>query len=114
MVAHAEEAADLLVPNPPDSRSPRLRTAWYLYEGRLLPGLIGYIIYHVDETAQASSSHIETLSHLLSHAAVMGAGSSRAAGFGHVEIHPYERRRSGEAGRGHGGEPAEEENPVET
>ena len=86
-------ALDALVPSPSALRT--TRTTWYIYSGRTLPGLTGYTKYRVDE--ETREPHLETLSHVLSHAAVMGTGTSRATGFGDtaVEHHPGSRRTTG-------------------
>ncbi len=77
-------ALDLLTPSPSSTRT--VATTWYHYSGRTLPALTGYIKYCIDDTVEASNDQLETLGHILSHAATMGAGSSRATGFGDLKI----------------------------
>jgi len=86
-------ALDALVPSPSAMRAARV--TWYLYGGKTLPGLTGYTVYAVDE--EASEDQLETLSHVLSHAAAMGTGTSRATGFGDTRVEEYTV-----AGRGEG------------
>ncbi len=82
------QALELLTP-PPDTRG-KLWTTWYIYDGKPLPGLAGYIVYQVDPTARLPEKdledRLETLAHTLSHAAVMGVGTSRATGLGRAFI----------------------------
>lgn len=59
----------------------------YVYDGKKLPGLGGYITYRVDmellENIQGLKNLVENI---IAHARIMGVGSSRAMGLGHVEI----------------------------
>ncbi|AEM38329.1 hypothetical protein Pyrfu_0458 [Pyrolobus fumarii 1A] len=76
-----EAAERTLSPSPATWRTTRLR--YYIHSGRLLPALVGYTKLYVED---ATPEDTETTEHLLSHAAVMGMGASRAAGFGTTRI----------------------------
>ncbi|ALU12703.1 hypothetical protein EYM_06625 [Ignicoccus islandicus DSM 13165] len=52
---------------------------WYLYEGKWLPALSGTALFWVRELNDVVKT-------VLKHAALLGVGSGRAAGFGDVEI----------------------------
>ena len=85
----ALRAVELLVPEPGYCRT--MRREWYIYDGRPLPALRGRLSYRVDDSLRDVDEDtlrdmLETLAHVLSHAAVMGIGSSRATGFGRVRI----------------------------
>lgn len=63
----------------------------YVYEGKELPGITGYVNYVFDWDF-IKEKEIETfLENLLLHASIMGIGSSRASGFGHVTIKLLEK-----------------------
>jgi len=64
-----------------------VKLVWYLYEGHVYPALIGYIKYFIyEEALKRTPEVIDILPLLLKHARIMGIGTSRAAGFGHVNI----------------------------
>jgi len=76
-----------------------LKTAnlvWYVYNGELLPALIGYVKYYIDnQVLQLVQKIVEAkykldFTNLLSKsiilAQVYGAGDGRATGFGHISI----------------------------
>ena len=84
----ALRALDLLTPSPSAGRT--MFTVWYIYEGDALPGLAGYVKYMVDDTVEPSAGELELLGHVLSHAAAMGAGTGRAAGFGDLAVEAVE------------------------
>jgi len=56
------------------------KRVWYLYGGRWLPALGGRAAYY------ASGGGNRLLKKVLAHAAIMGVGSGRAAGFGHIAL----------------------------
>ena len=84
----ALRALDLLTPSPSAGRT--MFTAWYIYDGDALPGLAGYVKYMVDDTVEPSAGELSLLGHILSHAAAMGAGTGRAAGFGDLRVEAME------------------------
>ena len=76
-----QAAEKTLSPSPAIHETVKIR--YYLHDGTLLPALTGYAKLHVEE---ADQEDLETTEHLLSHALVMGMGSSRAAGFGIIVV----------------------------
>ena len=59
----------------------------YVYDGKKLPGLGGYVTYKVDVELLNNIQGLKYLvENILAHAKIMGVGSSRAIGLGHVEI----------------------------
>ncbi len=59
----------------------------YVYGHKTLPGLIGYAKYMIDwDILGGNEDYKLFLENLLLHAHVMGVGTSRANGFGHVTI----------------------------
>lgn len=59
----------------------------YLYEGKAIPGLIGYIKYYIDKEYLEKNINIKLLiENTLTHATIMGVGSGRANGFGHITL----------------------------
>ena len=70
--------------------------AWYIYDGRPLPALIGYVKYRVDPqqlnhiAKLAKTKHnidlADTLAKTLTLAKTYGVGDGRAAGFGHTTV----------------------------
>ena len=66
-----------------------IRRVWYLYEGRFLPAIVGYTKYYVvleDFPIELRELIGSFLRNLFIHAAVLGVGTGRASGFGHVKI----------------------------
>lgn len=60
---------------------------YYIYDGKPLPGLTGYIKYYVDEELVKDDEYLKLLiENMLVHASIMGVGSGRASGFGYVTI----------------------------
>ncbi len=59
----------------------------YVYDGKELPALSGYTTYLVDNEIIDSIKGFKTfLENIIAHAIIMGVGSSRAIGLGHVDI----------------------------
>jgi len=59
----------------------------YVYDGKVLPALSGYATYLVDSEVIDSIKGFRTfLENIIAHAIIMGVGSSRAIGLGHVDI----------------------------
>ncbi len=59
----------------------------YVYDGKELPALFGYATYLVDNEVIDSIRGFKVfLENIIAHAIVMGIGSSRAIGLGHVDI----------------------------
>lgn len=58
----------------------------YIYENKELPGLTGYVKYMIDWNLLNATDSKLFLENIIIHASVMGIGSSRANGFGHVTI----------------------------
>ncbi len=76
--------------SPPYTALNTARVRWFVYdyhgrETKPEPGLIGYTVFHV-ECDRVSSEEARLASTVLSHAAFMGIGSGRAAGFGVVSL----------------------------
>lgn len=64
-----------------------VRKVTYVYDGRELPALAGYATYIVDDEIINSVRGFKTfLENVIAHAIIMGIGSSRAIGLGHVDI----------------------------
>ena len=64
----------------------------YVYDGKELPALSGYATYLVDdEIINGIRGFRVFLENIIAHAMVMGIGSSRAIGLGHVDIYLLER-----------------------
>ena len=64
-----------------------VKKVMYVYEGKALPGLIGYIKYYIDKEFLDRQEGLKKLiENTLIHATIMGIGSGRANGFGHVTI----------------------------
>ncbi len=63
------------------------RRVFYIYDDKELPGVIGYVNYHLENDILSSYPEFKLfIENVLTHAYVMGVGSSRADGFGHVDI----------------------------
>jgi len=59
----------------------------YIYDGEKIPGLTGYIKYYINHDLLENKPEITKLiENILQHAEIMGVGSGRANGFGHVKI----------------------------
>ncbi len=56
-----------------------------LYDNKLIPTLTGYVKYWITLDGVDENSKI-LIENILSHAAIMGVGSSRSIGLGHIEI----------------------------
>ena len=60
---------------------------FYVYEGKKIPGLVGKVEYTVDREILEENREAKTLiENILTHAQIMGVGSGRANGFGHVTV----------------------------
>jgi len=81
------------------------RVVWYVYNGKLLPAMIGYAKYHVNPDAVARSSAkllskysldlLDCIAKAVALSKVYGAGGGRASGFGHISWHQPGRSASG-------------------
>ncbi len=71
-----------------------VRAVKYIYDGKALPGLYGYVAYKAPTDADLED--LLLAANALSHAAVMGIGRSRANGFGHVKIKKPKKRNKQE------------------
>ncbi|ADI31607.1 CRISPR system precrRNA processing endoribonuclease RAMP protein Cas6 [Staphylothermus hellenicus] len=58
----------------------------YVYGKKSLPGIVGYAKYMIDWDLLVETKAKHLLENLLLHASIMGIGTSRANGFGHVTI----------------------------
>ncbi len=59
----------------------------YVYDGKELPALSGYAVYLVDDEIIGNINGFKVfLENIIAHAIIMGVGSSRAIGLGHVDI----------------------------
>ena len=58
--------------------------AWYYYDGRWLPGVIGYAKFFLRKGI--SERDKDAIRKILQDAMEMGVGSGRAAGFGFVKL----------------------------
>lgn len=56
-----------------------------LYEQKTIPALTGYVKYWINKENTSKKEKL-LIENILSHAQIMGAGSSRAIGLGHIEI----------------------------
>jgi len=64
-----------------------VKRVYYLYDGKAIPGLTGYIKYYVAwETLEKNPNLKLLVENVLSHAIIMGVGAGRANGFGHVTV----------------------------
>lgn len=64
-----------------------VKKIYYLYNGKKLPALIGYIKYMVNQQPLLENRTLKLLiENILEHATIMGTGTSRANGLGHIEI----------------------------
>ena len=61
-----------------------VRRVWYYYDGKWLPGVVGYVKYFLRQGADEGAR--EMVREILRDAAEMGVGSGRAAGFGLVNF----------------------------
>ncbi len=69
-----------------------VRKTTYVYDGKELPALSGYATYLIDdEIVNGIRGFRVFLENIIAHAMVMGIGSSRAIGLGHVDIYLLER-----------------------
>ncbi len=73
----------VLSPAPTVMRTAFIR--YYYYSGSLLPALVGYAKFYID-MEDVGEAEARIAEEVLSHAAVMGVGSGRAAGFGNVWV----------------------------
>ena len=60
------------------------KRVWYYYDGKWLPGVVGYVKYFLRQGADEGAR--EAVREVLRDAAEMGVGSGRAAGFGFVRL----------------------------
>ncbi len=67
------------------------KTVMYIYEGKRLPGITGYVKYMIDWSLVDKLDAKLFLENLLLHTKIMGVGTSRANGFGHVTIRFIEK-----------------------
>ena len=58
----------------------------YIYEGKGYPAITGYIKYMIDWDLVEKTGAQKLLENIIVHASIMGVGTSRANGFGHVTI----------------------------
>jgi len=64
-----------------------VKKIYYIYDGEKIPGLTGYIKYYINHDLLESRQELAVLiENVLQHAEIMGVGSGRANGFGHVKI----------------------------
>lgn len=68
-----------------------VRPVKYIYGNKSLPGIIGYAKYMIDWDLLVETKTKHLLENLLLHAAIMGVGTSRANGFGHVTVKVIQR-----------------------
>jgi len=61
-----------------------VKRIWYSYDGKLLPGVIGYAKFFRKE--KVKSEALDDFVKILTHAQIMGVGTGRANGFGYVII----------------------------
>jgi len=61
-----------------------VKRIWYSYDGKLLPGVIGYAKFFRKEKVRSEA--LEDFVKILTHAQIMGVGTGRANGFGYVII----------------------------
>ncbi|QXJ32097.1 CRISPR system precrRNA processing endoribonuclease RAMP protein Cas6 [Saccharolobus shibatae] len=61
-----------------------IKRIWYYYDGKWLPGIIGYAKFIKKEKVRREA--LEDFVKILTHAQIMGVGSGRANGFGYVVI----------------------------
>ena len=62
----------------------------YIYEGKKLPALYGRITYIVDEEVHKQPELKTLIENIIVHAQIMGVGSSRAIGFGHIKVKTHQ------------------------
>ena len=62
-----------------------IKRVFYIYKGKPLPGLYGYIKYHICHNTLTPETNT-LLANTILHAQIMGIGSGRATGFGHIKI----------------------------
>ncbi len=64
-----------------------VKKIYYIYDGKAIPGLTGYIKYYIDHEFLRENEILRLLiENILTHATIMGIGSGRANGFGHITI----------------------------
>ncbi|WP_062423180.1 CRISPR system precrRNA processing endoribonuclease RAMP protein Cas6 [Sulfolobus acidocaldarius] len=61
-----------------------VRKVWYYYDGKWLPGVVGYLKFFVRKGLRKEVMNI--FREIFIHANIMGVGTGRAAGFGFAEI----------------------------
>ena len=61
-----------------------VKRIWYSYDGKLLPGVIGYAKFFRKEKVR--SEVLDDFEKILTHAQIMGVGTGRANGFGYVIV----------------------------
>ncbi len=62
-----------------------VKKTMYIYDGDEIPGIIGYVKYFIDWNFIDEDVKF-FIENILEHASVMGVGSGRANGFGHITI----------------------------
>jgi len=85
--------------NTPYTERKTANLVWYVYNGKPLPALIGYVKYYLDAEALHRAQKVMELEHSLDFidafaksivlAKVYGIGDGRATGFGHTTIAIY-------------------------
>ena len=64
-----------------------VKKVFYIYEGKKIPGLAGTIEYKINKKILEKIRETKTLiENILTHAQIMGVGSGRANGFGHITV----------------------------
>ena len=64
-----------------------VRKIYYIYDGKEIPGLMGYVKYFVIHEVFDDFPSLKLLvENVLTHAVIMGVGAGRANGFGHVSV----------------------------
>lgn len=61
-----------------------VKRVWYSYDGKILPGVVGYAKFFRREKMKGEV--LNDLMKILTHAQIMGVGTSRANGFGYAVI----------------------------
>jgi len=61
-----------------------VKRIWYSYDGKLLPGVVGYAKFFRKE--KVKSEALDDFVKILTHAQIMGVGTGRANGFGYVIV----------------------------
>lgn len=67
-----------------------MKRVHYIYEGKKLPALYGRVTYIVDEGVHKQQELKTLIENIIVHAQIMGVGSSRAIGFGHIKVKTHQ------------------------